>query len=504
MTRLLILAALAIGVVALILFDRGRPSTDEQHRATEQLFVHFDPARVDEITIERGGSTFKLERRSGLWWLDGVRADDAAVEPILSTLTYGRVERRVKPEARAETGVDAPRVHLTAAGVDLRLGGDAPGGGVYVARGDDLLVAEHRLLEVTEADFRARAAVLDDAAAATTVQIGPLAIERHAAGWRVIQPKPLLADPERVAALLNTLGHARADSFQAGPAPSPSANEDVVTFDSKVEARIRWQGCGKLPQVVRADGAILCFAADALQPLRVTADELREPHLGALRIDDIDAVDLEAAGRKLSLRRADHAWRITAPAEAAGPAEDAQVRDRLAGLVRLRARAFGPPGNQAFGRLRLAGSGDEVALTLAQNGHDVTATRSGEDAALLLTSNSTKLFDADWLPLRSRRVDSFRPDQVSALSGDGAELSRGSEANTRLIDALSNLHAESLQRRKFTPSHTLRLTVAGAPHAFQLGLSDADGCLLRTSDAGPAFVIAPATCRLLQAPFTKK
>ncbi len=406
-TALVVLSALLLGVAALVYFDRGRPTTDEVKRATEQLFPGLDPARVDKIVIERGGAAITLLRRAGWWLGDGTRADDAAVDPILSTLAYGQVERLVDSAARDGSGVDSPRVRLLATGrdltIDLRIGADAAGRGVYVARGGDLLVAESRLLEVTDRDagaFLSRAALLEEPTAVTTLQIGPLAIERHGAGWRVIQPKPALADSERVGALLSALARARAESTQPGPAPSPRPDEVALTLDGRSQARIRWSEstCGKLPQLVRADGVLLCFAADTLQPLQVTVDQLREPHLTDLRLDDVSTIDLEVAGRRLSLRRAQHAWRITAPAEEAAPADDAKVRERLAEILKLRARAFAVPSGDPVGRIRLGGDSGQVSLTLARSNRELTAQRDGEDLALLLPASALKLFDPE--PLR--------------------------------------------------------------------------------------------------------
>jgi hypothetical protein len=506
-STLVILVALAALVGIAVYFDRARPTTDEHRRATTQLFPKLDPSLIDRVGIERRGVTLSLERKNSAWWLgDGTRAADASVEAILSTLSYGQVERVLDDSLRAQSGVEAPRVHLTASGgpvpVDLRIGADAAGRGVYVARGPELLVAEHHLVEVSDLDavaLRSRAPALDDPAAAATLQIGPLGLERHGGGWRIIEPKPALADADKVGALVTALGRARADSLSPGPPPPPAPGDQTLAFDGKLQARIRWTGCGKMPQVIRSDGAVLCFAESALEPLRATVDQLRETHLTAFRLEEVDAADFEAGGRALSLRRGDHAWRITS--DGAAPADDAAVRERLKSLLDLRARAFGPPGAERVGRLRLGAGGETVELELFRAGHEISALRKGEDLALLLPGTAMKLLDADPLGVRSRRVDTFRPDQVSAIAADGANLHRGDEKVARLVEALSDLHAESLQHRRVTAQHTLRITAAGTIHSFTLGLRDQDGCLVSTNDPQVAYVIAPDTCSVLYAAF---
>ncbi len=93
---------------------------------------------------------------------------------------------------------------------------------------------------------------------------------------------------------------------------------------------------------------------------------------------------------------------------------------------------------------------------------------------------------------------------MSAVSGDGNNLLGSDERVGRLIEALSDLHADSVQRRNFAALHTVRVTAAGSPHLFALGPRDADGCLVRSGESGPAFVVAPATCEVLYAPFAPK
>jgi hypothetical protein len=498
MKRLVVLLALAAVVAALLLLDRRRPTSSDIRRAAEALAPDLDTGAVDRITIERAGVTLVLARKNGVWWLDSdgnpsLRADDAAAEAVLSTLRYGRVERLVDTTLR----VKLDRARLRAGSVDLQIGEDAAGRGVYARRGVDLLVAESRLAEVVAAEFRSKSAVLDDVGSAGAVQVGPLALERHHGGWRVIEPRPALADPAPVQQLLSALTAARADSFRPGPAPSPAPGEQVIAFDGRLQARIRPSGdggvCDKMTQVDRADGAVLCFSEASLAPLHVRVDDLRLPRLTSLALDEIDAVDFEISGRQLSLRRAGHEWRITAPAADAGPAEDALVRERLQGLLELRARAFGPPGASSLGHIRLAGAGDEVQVALARSGYEILAQRQSEDSALILPAASIKLFDPDPLSLRSRRVDTFRPDSVTAVSLDGAALSLGSPRADAIVRDFADLHAQAVQRRNFTARHNLRITAAGSVHTFLLGPCDADGCLLKTKEDGPAFVVGTRT-----------
>src|SRR3954453_13618804 len=109
MKRLLVLLLLSGAVGVVLWLDRGRPTTVEKKRQTEELAPELDTGAVDHITLERDGAKRVLQRKNGAWWLgDNTRADDAAAEAILSTLRYGRVERLVDPSLKVQLG----RAHL--------------------------------------------------------------------------------------------------------------------------------------------------------------------------------------------------------------------------------------------------------------------------------------------------------------------------------------------------------------------------------------------------------
>src|SRR5262249_6112381 len=80
---------------------------------------------------------------------------------------------------------------------------------------------------------------------------------------------------------------------------------------------------------VRGDGAELWFDGAALLPLYQTPQQLREPRLFPVALDDITGVELQQADRRLTLQREGGLWRIVAPLEQAGPADDPSVRTWL-------------------------------------------------------------------------------------------------------------------------------------------------------------------------------
>ena len=120
--------------------DRRRPSHRRgRTRQRQQLLPAFDRESATEIEIERRGAVTRLRHEASGWWLVGPprrRADDDAVESLLSVLEYGEVDRRigdVDASMRAKLGLDRPRVTVRVAGHTLRIGGDDPSRAVYVA-----------------------------------------------------------------------------------------------------------------------------------------------------------------------------------------------------------------------------------------------------------------------------------------------------------------------------------------------------------------------------------
>ncbi|HUS64873.1 MAG TPA: hypothetical protein VMZ28_10045 [Kofleriaceae bacterium] len=363
------LAVAAAIVAGLVWWDRGRPGTDESGRARDRLAPAFDRARATTLEVRRGAVTTRLVHDGAVWWLASphLRAEEQVVDPILGTLEYGRLERRV-PHAdaklRAQAGVDTPRVVLTVGGTTWKLGTDDPSGrGVYLVRSDDpdLLVAEHRIVEVTDLpqdSFISHRLTLDSPDAASSIAIGPLLLERKN-GWQVRRPYAARADDKTVSELIDALARARATRVLAA---GPTVATVPLLLDGKPQSTLggACPGSDEL-QVARQDGALLCFAASSLQPLRRPPEAFRELRVFPFALNDIVAVDLKDGPHELRLRREANVWRLVAPLAAAGPVSDAKVRAFLLPLLALR-HPVAPSTTQA----RLATPDDSAASPIPQ------------------------------------------------------------------------------------------------------------------------------------------
>ncbi len=388
---LLVLSAVAAVVAALLMWDRGRPASDDLARDRERLLPRFDRAAATELTLTRGGVTTALRHEAGGWYTTTPhrRADDAAVEALLGALEYGQIERRVAhidAATRAQLGLDQPRVVIAVGGHVLRVGGEAPARAVYVQRDDedDALVADHRLIETADLDpslWRSLRLTLSEPGDATRVAFGAWAVARHR-GWRVTAPVETRADDAKVDALVQSLVRIRAKRVLADDSAdaTQAATGVALALEGVVEARLGG-ACPNAPaetEVLRSDGARLCFATTDLNLLRAPATSLYQRRLFPLRLDDLVAADVDA----LSLRRADGRWQIVAPAAAAGPASDDAVRAWLEPLLAAEARAFAAAAPVAGVHVRLATRDDEVSADVAR----AAARRAGESVTLELTT----------------------------------------------------------------------------------------------------------------------
>ncbi|MCU1281573.1 MAG: hypothetical protein JWM53_5119 [bacterium] len=387
---LVVLGVIAVGVAALIVWDRQRPSTEEATRERQHLLPGFERARATEIEIERPTPPTKLRHETSGWWIEGpprVRADDTAVESLLSVLEYGQVERRiptVDAKLRRTLGVDVPRAIVRVGGHTLRIGGDDPSRGVYVERDGEagVVVAEHRLIEtagIAPELWRSTRLTLADPAQAKKIATDGWTLERGR-GWRLTRPIVARASDAKVDALVQALERARGLPDER-PLGTIGSGESLA-LDGVEQARLIGacpSGAANQLLAIRADRAALCFRATDLNLVRTPLATYYERRLFPLRLDDIVAVDVGP----LKLRREAGAWRIIAPLAAVRPVDDTKVRAFLEPLLAAEARSFSPaPPAAAATRVRLATADDEVIATV----DGARARRDGETITLELAA----------------------------------------------------------------------------------------------------------------------
>jgi hypothetical protein len=463
---LVVLALAAAGVLVLVWWDQRRPSTEDAARLREQLVPGFRHEDVHDLTITRGGQVTRITRTGEVWTVTGgIRADEEAVDALLSEIELGRVGRtvgRADAALRAKLGLEPPRVRLQLDGTQLAIGADAPGG-VYVLRNEEARVADHHLVEVADRDeWRSRRLTLTNMAQATTLSLGKVKLARSGGGWTV---DGVPANAHAVDQLLDAIDSARATRFgPVGPGGEP------LVINDRLEARILGN-CA-----ARADGAELCF--DDLSKLRVDATQLRERRLYPFTADAITAVDLAEGGRTLSLRRERGVWRIVAPLASVGLADDPSVHAWLEQLIKLESEG-GPQ-------------------TLTVRTADATATHKVKDQSL------------DPLRFRDRRIIDLRPDEIGRIEvtegGKTFAIVRehhGAQADTFRTDPPSNADDEALAQLVETFAHLRADTFTREPPnpvARRLRANGHDVTLGRDCHAQSGdltFTLTPADCQAL-------
>lgn len=258
-----------------------RPSTPTRQAARQLIPDRSLPEpgerRLDEVTIEQAGAgaapvRFSLQRRRagrppGFYLTPpGSRADDAAVETLLSALLSTVVERRLEPAAAPARQRSAPgaggartgppgdssgdssgdsygfadgqcRVRVRfGAGHSLCFGGESVSGSVYVRAEDSptVLVVDRGLFELLvrpPARYRASRVVPVPLRGAQQLEIGGLRISHDGDLWRVQEPgqPAALAEPTQLEELLSWLA---AWSVVAWPADQPAATAATASAAS--------------------------------------------------------------------------------------------------------------------------------------------------------------------------------------------------------------------------------------------------------------------------------
>jgi hypothetical protein len=463
---LIILGAAALVIGALWWWDQRTPRGDDK-----QLIPGLDQASVAAITLVRDGATIELQREGTAWKIDGLRADAAAIERLLGALDLGGIERSIGRDAALakKVGLDPARLRVKIGRHQLAIGSDSPGThGIYVARDGEILVVDRRLKDVVDLPpekWRLVRPLLTDSGAIRTLELGDAKLERAGDKWTV---NGALAEPRAVDQLLDAVDRARATALTRGP----MTDGQPITINGVVEARVAGR-CANGPRIARADGATLCFDDAALKPLFQTAKQLREPRLFPLSIDAITGVELREGEHQLTLHREAGAWRIVAPLEAAGPADDPSVRAWLEELL-ARTEEGGPQ-------------------TLTVRTADSTLQHAVRDQPL------------DPLRFRDRRVIDVRPEDIDRLTIDGYRIVRerhggdpdtyqieppvpvDDEALRTLIETFAQLRAETFDREKRPATRTIK--AAGQ----ELHLHGCAGEL-----GGLSFTLDERTCHALQ------
>ncbi|HEX2573644.1 MAG TPA: hypothetical protein VH877_29105 [Polyangia bacterium] len=399
----------------------------------------------------------------------------------------------------------------------------------------------------------------------------PVRLERHGVRWDLMMPAPVRSDAARVEELLKTLADTRAVRFladlpgeaqagdvggseaAAGPRgglePSPAGGDRgrdphrgaVVVIDGRVRAHVLGP-CGQGERaVMRWDGAVACFADQALEPLFREPGALRELRPWPLPADEVASFTLRQGAGSLTLEHDHDGWQVRQGEGPFTPADEEAVHQWLAALAAVNgapappdARPSGEPGFRAMARTT---SGETLSLSVVgRSGGGLLVVRNNEEDPLVAGEALGALLDVAPRAFRPRRVLSLRESEVRRLIVDGAILERSGPSVTavwrlaapqhrpgmkpggaidtarldRLLVRLGELRALRFVPRTASdaellahPTRRLHIETAGPP-SIELRLAaprtPSDGCPALLDDQPDAFLLPAEVCADLLAP----
>lgn len=387
-----VLAVVALGLLAFILVhERHTLSSGEVADRADRLLQRFVRDRLSRVEIERGGTHMALVReyedeedRVGTWrMVSPVEAavDDDAVESFLGTLEWADARRElvgVDEDDRARFGLTEPTLtaSFTAADeqVPITVGKQDPTEGGYYVQLDDegkAYVVGKDFFEALDREpghFRNKALFPEhdpsDAEAASVVdEEGERALARRPTGWWLTEPYEALASASAVQAALGAVLGAQATRFiqdepedlaQWGltePALQVRARGTDVPFGEESDEGDPWTAmlavggaCGDHAgeRYARAgDGPVVCVKDADLEPLRKSADVLRQTPLMNLREAEVARAEITQGAATVTLTSKDGEWTWES-GKRKGTADAEAVSEWLRKLRKARLVAFEP------------------------------------------------------------------------------------------------------------------------------------------------------------------
>jgi hypothetical protein len=423
---LILLGVAAALVLFIFLFEQHSPSTEDRLARERLAFPGFGERKgsADAIEIERGSERIVIVRRDAgrpgeRWQITKPLDYRAATSSVVSF--FGAFERAEKAKIErdrreiplepasdlSQYGLDqdsAVRVRVSAGDdklLDCLVGQKtATGDRVYVTTAErravyalDVAVREEALKRVD--DFRDKRLVDLTRGEATYLAlheggetVAELSRERKGP-WRVVSPVADRANQERVDGVVEGMGSLWAEKFAADFAPGdpemprrlrdyelrPPRRRVVLTLEVEDEPRrievlfgkriaktVSGERAWDVAATVAGSRAVVYLPEEAVDLLKVEADDLRDPNVARFEVPDVRTVRIDRPWGRLELARREEGWELASPE--ARRAEPDAVLDLLEALKDLRVTEFLPgdlPLRDPVVRVELAFGAEEPA-----------------------------------------------------------------------------------------------------------------------------------------------
>lgn len=423
-----VLAVVALGLLAFILlYERDTLSSGEVAERADRLLERFVRDRVNRVEVKRGGTHTVLVReyedeedRVGTWRLISpveAAVDDDAVESFLGALEWADARRElvgVDEEDRKRFGLTEPALTASFTVADqqvpITVGEQDPTEGGYYVQLDDeetVYVVGKDFFEALDHEpghFRNKALFpehdpADAEAFSVADEQGDRALARRPNGWWLTEPYEALASASAVQAALGAVLGAKATRFVqddpqglaewglAEPALHVRAKGTDVPIGEPSDEGEPWtvalaigDACGDHAgeRYARAnEGPLVCVKDADLEPLRKSADVLRQTPLMNLRDADVSEARITRDGATVTLTSEDGDWTWKS-GKREGTADSEAVSEWLRKLRNTRVESF-EPFDEASAKERGLGK-PRATITLRPPGDDEDA----EDAERIL------------------------------------------------------------------------------------------------------------------------
>lgn len=356
-TLLLLLLVVALGLWIKFV-ESKKPNTVEAQRQAGNV-LNFDRDKLEGIAIQNGEDKIALRREQGKWRLaEPVKdqADNAAVDNLISDLENWRREGTIPAkEVTAdkgrmnEFGLVQPKLRMRLLGPgappEILFGKDtAFEGTMYVrfAESKDVILAAQTVrnnISKKPDDFRDRK--LTDL---TTAQVtravlkspaGEIELAKKNERWEIVKPLQARGDDQKIGDLLAQITNARVQEFVADDSGDLHAyglsepRGSITIYEAGDKSARRTDSSGgeegrtlqigavaeKIKEAVYARylprRAVYALPQKTEEILNARPNDLRDRHLVRLDTNNLDRINLEAAGHpKIVLARKEQNWTI--------------------------------------------------------------------------------------------------------------------------------------------------------------------------------------------------
>jgi len=352
-----------------------REARNKKEDAALHLF-QIDKGQITSLQLDKNEPKPIALNRNGHWQIAepiSSRADDFAVENVLTTLQSLKMEREVEGAAQdlQPYGLDNPKLHLSfkADGTahQLRIGAKTVVGNQYYASGDQenrvvlISATQQESLDKSLFDLRSKKFFTFKSDQVDRIEIvrpeGRLAVARlDKQRWHDAAAPEIKIKSSKVEKLLNRLILLRAEQFVA------DGKEDIAQFGlDPARIRINLAAKGKIETLLLGSSSeektiyakgenlpgVAMVAEKPLEEIPVALSDLEDRTLFSFDLDQVKAVALKLPGGAARLEKQEEKWNWAGDEDLKEP-ENWQVNSLLWKLQELEYLPDAPPNKQPF------------------------------------------------------------------------------------------------------------------------------------------------------------